>query len=208
MISSLPGFAIRPFPSPNNEWDIYPQADEDLLAFVRTNTRIPLSTKSWEEAGCRYRGFRENDPLAPFFFMTGHVGFNLTERESNNLLEFFKRGGFIYADDCVPRPGSTLFYQAVKREFGKIKGIRMERMPANHEIYQCFYEFRDGWAPYIHKPDDPGWDVGFYYGNHIVAFLTAGDIHCGWNDVPDNPKATMEACDKMAVNIIIYALTH
>jgi hypothetical protein len=49
--------------------------------------------------------------------------------------------------------------------------------------------------------------MGLFYEGRLVAFLTAGDVHCAWGDRV-TPPGLQEPCLKMGVNIIVYALTH
>ena len=50
-------------------------------------------------------------------------------------------------------------------------------------------------------------DMGLFIEDRLVAFLTVGDLHCGWTSRFFTPKVH-EECLKMGLNIIVYALTH
>ena len=86
-------------------------------------------------------------------------------------------------------------------------GYQMEPVPFDHEIYHCFYDFDQG-APVCQGQPNP--DLGLFYNDRLVCFLTSGDLHCGWiHDVNSSRTGrVIQEAYKMGVNIVIYALTH
>ncbi len=79
----------------------------------------------------------------------------------------------------------------------------MRPVPRDHDIYHCIYDFPKGAAPYLQGEHQP--DMGFFYDKRLVAFLTSGDMHCGWEQgFTDTP----ELFHQMGANIVIHALTH
>lgn len=190
-------------------WDAGPAGDENLMAYMRLHTDLKISCKNWNE---RNVGIDEFDKIykLPFLFMSGEGDFNLTPEESTVYGEFFKRGGFLYADDCVMEPNGNFFYRAFIREIQKVlPGLSMRPVPPTHEIYHCFFDIPGGRSPIV-QGDRNSPDMGLFYKERLVAFLTAGDVHCGWWAGPPNTyfRANHEACLKMGTNIVIYALSH
>ncbi len=184
-------------------WDVHPAGDENMLAYLRIATNIKVSNKSWYK---RSVGIDEGERLynSPFLFMTGEGEFTLTSEQAAELGEFFKRGGFMYADDCVVGTTGDQFYKSFLREIKKVMpGYEMHPVPHNHAIYHCFYDFPNG-APFFQGTPHP--DMGLFYKDRLVAFLTSGDLHCAW--VGWFSPEGREQCFKMGVNIITYALTH
>lgn len=188
------------------EWDALPTGDENALQFIREQTNIRVSNKPWAE---RVIGIDEFDKMRknPFLFMTGEGNFIMTQPEADALAEFFRRGGFLYADDCVCACGNEdQFYQAFVREIQKVMpGYKMEPVPPAHEIYHCHFDFPEGKSPHCQGRMNP--DMGLFYEGKMVAFLTSGDVHCGWVGSWFN-EAVQVQCRKLAVNIVVYALTH
>ena len=140
--------------------------------------------------------------------MTGEGNFRLSYDEAATLREYFKRGGFLYGDDCIKGKTEDYFFKAFEREIRKVMpGNEMKPVPLDHEIFHCFYDFDNG-TPRCKGAPHP--DMGLFYKDRLVAFLTAGDIHCGWCARFFQPRtqALAEATYKMGVNIVIYALTH
>ncbi len=195
-----------------DEWDILPQGDENLLEHLRRVTNIPISKRSWKERVVRVDDF-EKMYKTPFIFMTGEVDFSFNQAEAMALREFFKRGGFLYADDCLSgTPERRFFYEAMLREIGKVlPRHEFTPVPYQHEIYHCFYDIPDGspWWPgkYVHlKTVFP--DRGLFYKNRLVCFLTSNDQHCSWARRHQNAIKNYDAAIKMGTNIVIYSLTH
>lgn len=187
-----------------NEWDAYPFADENVLAMLRNVTNIKVSSRSFEERVVSIDDF-EKMRRSPFLFMTSDGEFTFNGEEAAALGEFFKRGGFLYADDCYDAELVDAFYRSFLREIQKaIPGHEMQPVPQDHEIYRCFFEF-PGQAPFVQGRRNP--DMGLFWKKRLVAFLTSGDLHCAWSGLTRNWPLE-EQCMKMGVNIITYALTH
>ncbi|MBN1867011.1 DUF4159 domain-containing protein [Candidatus Sumerlaeota bacterium] len=186
-----------------DQWDAFPQADENLLNYLRRVTNIKVSNKTWQE---RAVGIEQLEKVFdnPFVFMTGEGDFRLSSEEAVNFAEYFARGGFLYADDCVKGMRTDYFYQAFSREFRKVFPVAtMQPVPFEHPIYHCFYDFPEG-APFYKGA--PHRDLGLFLDDRLVAFLTAGDLHCNW--AGNNPNPNDEKSFQMGVNIIVYSLTH
>jgi hypothetical protein len=182
-----------------------PHFDEILLDYLRRNTNIKTSKKRWNERVIRVDDY-EKIYTNPILFMTSDGNFRFSKKEAETLGEFFKRGGFLYADDCwADNPPHDRFYRVFTEEIKKtLPGHEMKVMPYDHPIYHCFFDFKRG-APWTkgvrHR------DMGLFYEGRLVAFLTAGDVHCGWGNRFVAP-GMQEECLKFGVNLMVYALTH
>lgn len=186
------------------QWDAGLVGDENLLAFLRTQTNLRVTNLPTEARVVGIDDFakmRKN----PFLFMTSEGRFAMTKEEAEAIGEFFKRGGFIYADDCVDGEAGVQFYTAYQEEIQKtLPGFKMEPVAPDHEIYRCFFRIPGGRSPICQGVPHP--DMGLFYNGRMVSFLTAGDVHCGW--VPWHGPEKMQECFRMGTNIVIYALTH
>lgn len=192
-----------------NTWDPGAAGDENMAGYLRQNTQIRVSNKRWLERLVSIDDATKIYTL-PFLFITGRWENRLSEREVAVFAEFFKRGGFLYADDCTSPPPRDLFSQAFEREINKaLPGCTMQPMKGTHEIYHCFYDFPEGKSPFCQgNPDRP--DKGLFYKDRLVCFLTSGDVHCGWWGGPPDTyfRTAHEPCLKMGTNVVIYALSH
>lgn len=191
-----------------DEWDTLPRGDDNILQYVESVTNIKISPKPWQERVVSVDDF-EKMRTTPIIFMTGQVDFDFAKEEAEALDEYFRRGGFLYADDCDADTGRAFyFYDALVREIRtKFPAITVEPVPLKHDIYHCFYDIPGDspWDPkFVHlRPRYP--DMGFFYKNRMVGFLTPSDQHCHW--ALRRPMLQREA-KEMGTNIIVYALTH
>jgi hypothetical protein len=215
----FPRLKYRTLTNVADNWDVHPYGDETLLARIKQVTNIKVSRKNWnqrvidiKELGRAYAHPEEESRIfsLPFLFMTGEGRFELNRQEVATLREYFKRGGFLFGDDCVsngtgrPGGGADFFYQSFIKELQKVfPDSEMKPLPYDHEIYHCFYDFKKG-APVTQGQVNP--DMGLFLEDRLVAFVISGDIHCGWCGFFSNAKK--EESLKMGVNIIVYALTH
>jgi len=144
--------------------------------------------------------------LYPFIHMTGHGRVAFSAAEVSALREYFERGGFLWADDNYGMDRS--FREQLDRVFPEAELVEL---PFDHEIYSSFYEFADG-LPKIHEHDGgPPHGYGVYLNGRMVVFYSFNtDIGDGLEDaeVHNDPPEKHEAALRMAINIVVYALSH
>lgn len=142
----------------------------------------------------------------PFIYMTGHGNILFTDEEVKALRQYLLRGGFLWANDDYGLDKS--FRREMKRVFPDKELIEI---PFDHAIYRCFYEFPSG-LPKIHEHDGKppkGYGI-FHEGRMIVFYDYESDIADGLEDpeVHNDPPEKREQALRMAINIVIYALTN
>lgn len=146
----------------------------------------------------------ENLRAFPFLYMTGHGTIRLTSEEISALRRHLEAGGFLYADDNY---GMDESFRAMVRQL--FPEHRLEEIPNSHPIYHSFYDLPG--LPKIHKHDDkPPQGFGVTIDGRMVLFYTyESDIGDGLEDasVHNNPPEKRELAMKMAVNILMYAIT-
>jgi hypothetical protein len=117
------------------------------------------------------------------------------------------RGGFVYADDCVYHgKGDRFFRDYVKMINRLFPDNEMKRVPKDHEINHCYFDFPDG-APFLQGKNHGAYGLFDKDTGRIMTYVTPGDLHCGWV-CRWFPRRKNEAALKMGINIIIYYLTH
>ena len=187
-------------------WDISPEGDAILRRELKRLTNINVSM---EPKVVRLSDF-EDMCLNPFVFMTGGGSFQLPENEEQNLKEFFSRGGFVMADDCmgVGSPANKdAFFRSYTKLINKIYPDNpMRKIPLDHEIFHIYFDFPEG------SPELQGVPHGTYGlfepgTGRIMSWLSSGDIHCGWCCRWFTQEKNMAAI-KMGINVVIYFLTH
>ncbi len=146
----------------------------------------------------------ENLRAYPFLYMTGHGTIRLLEEELEALRSHLEAGGFLYADDNYGLDES--FRAMVRRLFPERELLEL---PNDHPIYHVFYDLPG--LPKIHEHDGkPPQGFGITVDDRLVLFYTyETDIGDGLEDarVHNDSPEKRELALKMAVNILIYAIT-
>jgi hypothetical protein len=140
----------------------------------------------------------------PFLYMTGHGTVRLTPEEIETLRAYLEAGGFLYADDCYGMDAS--FRRTVRELFPEKE---LEEIPSSHPIYHVFYDLPG--LPKIHEHDGkPPQGFGVTIDGRLALFYSyETDIGDGLEDarVHNDPPEKRELAVKMAVNILVYAIT-
>jgi len=141
----------------------------------------------------------------PFLYLSGHGKIVLDDSEIKELRKYLDAGGFLYADDNYGLDAS--FRAMVATLYPESP---LTPLPAVHPIYHSFYDLPG--LPKIHKHDgEPAQGFGVFKDGRLVVFYTwSSDIGDGLEDphVHNDPPAVREAAARMAVNVLMYALTH
>jgi hypothetical protein len=141
----------------------------------------------------------------PFMYLSGHGRIVLDETELAEMRRYLDAGGFLYADDNYGLDAS--FRDMVADLYPENPLVEL---PLSHPIYHSFYDLPG--LPKIHKHDgEPARGFGVFKDGRLVIFYTwSSDIGDGLEDahVHGDPPAVREAAARMAVNILMYALTH
>jgi len=195
----------------NYIWDYHPEADGYLLHTIGQETGLPVNC-SWRSANLAVLPEMTRYPV---LFVTTTQEFDPPQNELDNMREYLLRGGFICADDCVNKGYGPRdkFFTSFRRAVNRLFPQGMEKIPLDHDIYHCLHDLPDG-VPTMQGKDDGGW--GLYIKGRLAVFLSAGDIHCGWQSryLRENrrgwwfsPEEETKALN-MGVNIFTYALSH
>jgi hypothetical protein len=146
----------------------------------------------------------ENLRAYPFLYLTGHGTIRLVPEELSALRRHLEAGGFLYADDNYGMDKS--FRAMVKQLFPE---EQLDVLPNSHPIFHCYYELPG--LPKIHEHDGkPPRGLGITIDGRLVLFYSyESDIGDGLEDpnVHNDPPEKRELAVKMAVNILMYAIT-
>ena len=133
---------------------------------------------------------------APILFFNGHKAPEFSPAERNNLRDYVKQGGFIFAESCCSR---TEFDEGFKREIKRIfpeEDRELRPLTADHPI-------RTG----PHGPVPITYTLwGVQSGGRTVVVYSPKDLSCYWNQAarfPANP-AVITAI-KVGQNVVDYA---
>jgi len=140
----------------------------------------------------------------PFIFMTGHGNVKFSDKELTNLRDYCNRGGFLYIDDDYGMDKS------IRLEIGKLfPNSQLVELPANHAIFNCYYNLKDG-LPKTHKHEDnrpQAFGIFDDYGRLMLLYTYESNISDGWSNAHDDPQKVQDAAFKMGANIFYYLLT-
>jgi hypothetical protein len=146
----------------------------------------------------------ENLRAYPFLYMTGHGTIRLTREELAALRGHLESGGFLYADDNYGMDSS--FRKMVSELFPE---EQLTELPNSHPIYHVFYDLPG--LPKIHEHDGkPPQGLGVTLGGRLVLYYSyESDIGDGLEDprVHNDPEEKRELAARMAINILMYAIT-
>ncbi len=183
------------------DWYVGQTQIPNLLKGLRDRTNVETATKQ------SVIQLADKDLyLYPFVYMTGHGNVVFTDEEVKALRSYLIQGGFLWANDDYGMDKS--FRREMKRVF---PGKGLVELPFEHELYHCYYDFPKG-LPKIHEHDrKPPRGYGIFHEGRMVAFYNyESDIADGLEntDVHNDPPEKRETAMRMAINIVIYALTH
>lgn len=142
----------------------------------------------------------------PMLFMTGHGNVVFSPEEVVRLRKYLDGGGFLWASDDYGMD------KAFRREMKKVfPGRELVEVPFDHEIYHVYYDFPAG-LPKVHEhAGGPPGGYGIFLGGRLTVFydfntdvgdgLEAASIH-------GDPAEVREQAMRMAVNIVVYAMTN
>ncbi len=141
----------------------------------------------------------------PFMYLSGHGRIALSDTEAGELRKWLEAGGFLYADDNY---GMDQSFRAMVRQV--FPDEELTPLPSSHPIYHTYYDLPG--LPKIHRHDgEPAQGFGVFHQGRLVVFYSySSDIGDGLEDpdVHGDPPEVREAAARMAVNIMVYALTH
>ena len=142
----------------------------------------------------------------PFLYMNGHGTVTFSNEEAERLRRYLENGGFLWADDNYGMDES--FRPQMRKVFPDAEWVDL---PFDHEVYHSFYELPGG-IPKIHEHHGgPAHGLGLFHDGRLVVYYSYNtDIGDGVEDVGvhDDPPDKREAAMQMAMNIVVYALSH
>lgn len=182
------------------DWYSNPSSLPNWMRGFQQRTGVPavfeeVQVRPSEEALFRY----------PIAYMNGHGNVTFSDDDVQALRRWLDAGGFLWADDNYGMDKS--FRREVQRLF---PDRMLFELPNDHPIYRAFYALpglpkiheHDGKPPQLFGVVDKGRLVVIYsYESDIGDGLEDPEVH---KDSPEKRELAM----RMAVNILMYALTH
>ncbi|MHB9028459.1 MAG: DUF4159 domain-containing protein [Candidatus Latescibacterota bacterium] len=143
----------------------------------------------------------------PLIYIPLEYPLNLNDEQITTLAWHVGDGGLLVFDNIAREDDLDLIGKSVRETMRKYIGWRWssKRLPKNHILYHCFFDFAEG-AP----PDITGRTVPGASGNDLIGFFNNTNleaVYCpqGYGRLWADP--TNEAHCKMGVNMVVYGLT-
>ncbi len=192
----------------------YPRADRHLLVALRRLTRVHV--RSVEQP---VNLDDDGDVFDRPFLYAATFQWQLTDSQVAKLREYLDRGGFLICDDFWGDAAWQLFMASLSRVYPDrpVMEIRDDD-PVLHTVYDLDkrYQISGEWSlrsgvPYMNGGVTPHWR-GMYdqKGRLVVAIWFNNDTGDSWEwaDAPEYPERYSALGIRMAVNHMIYAMTH
>lgn len=173
----------------------------NLLQLISQRTRIDCEKREATVS------LKSNDLFYyPLITLTGHGQVEFSDDEAEKLRQYLVGGGFLWADDDFGMDPS--FRKAMKKVFPDREFVEL---PKDHPIFSSFYELPDG-LPKVHEhAGGAPRAFGLVHDGRLVTFYSfntdIGDSLADAEEHQDSPEVR-ERGQKMALNVVLYALTH
>jgi len=157
----------------------------------------------------------------PWIFMTTHYNFKLRRTEAENLGRYLVSGGFLFAEPMRPIRGCAgdvglrnMIVDALATQ-GYIyrKDWNFEKLPNDHLIYHCYYDFDGPPAGTDNTHSRRGIDAPYDYlegvtiDGRLVAIVSVKDLEGAWDWWPERNNIDNTRQLQFLVNLIVFALT-
>ncbi len=192
----------------SGDWNTDQRMPSNVLNSLVEYTTIPVDT---EEKVVRLSSKEIFN--SPFCYLSGHKLVEFDQAERLNFETYVRNGGFVFVDDCN-HDIDGLFAKSFEKQMGEIFGLdALKKIPNDHEIYSCFFEFEDGPPPTSIELNGWGDDLVHEYlkaieiNGRIGVLYSNKDYGCEWDYEFRNKRWLVEDNTKFAVNIIVYAMT-
>jgi hypothetical protein len=192
----------------------YPKADRQFLQGVRRLTRI--HTRSVEQV---VDIDSDDIYLYPWIYAVEVGGWGFSEKQARRLREYLDRGGFLMVDDFHGEYEWDMFEAGMKQVYPDRPIIELEPGDgALHVLYNLEQRFQVPGIQYLRSGSTsekggitPRWR-GIYDGKGRLVVAICHNMDLGdaweWADIPSYPEHFASLAYRVAINYIIYSMTH
>ena len=192
----------------------YPRSDRHLMVALRRLTRV--DARSVEQPV----NLDDDDDVFnwPFLYAATY-NWDLTDAQAAKLREYLDRGGFLICDDFWGADAWRVFTASLSRVFPDRAPLEVpDNDPLFHTVYDLDhrYQIAGQWSlrsgvTYLNGGVDPHWR-GVYDGKKrlVTAIWFNNDTGDSWEwaDAPEYPERYSALGIRLAVNHVIYAMSH
>ena len=191
----------------DGEWKTRHKALSVLLQQFHQRTGVPVKFAVKE--------LRLSDPTlfdSPLLYMTGHEDFRWSPQEVQNLREYLRRGGFLFAEACC---GRVAFDQAFRREMRRVwPEAPLAAIPTTDVIFQIPNRIESvGVTPALSQPMKssriPPRLEGIQVDGHWAVVYSPFGLAGGWELSPNPYAWAYDEAGSLAIgiNVLMAALT-
>jgi len=192
----------------DGDWDPYPEAWQDIRAFLVTTTSIDA------EPARRVVEMTDKQLFSsPFLVILGTGVFpRFSEKDRQTLRRYLSNGGLLFVEDSSGRRNSE-FDASFRAEAARLfPEIPLRRLPPEHPLYRSYYLVRKVGGRRLCNDFMEGIDLGgrtvlIYSRNDLVGAW--GKDRFGnylWECSPGGQEQRFEA-EKLTMNLIMYSVT-
>ncbi len=192
----------------SGNWDTDQRMPSNLLHSLVEYTTIPVDEKEHVVELSSDEIFK-----SPFCYLSGHKLVEFSTQERANFKAYVEGGGFVFVDDCN-HDIDGLFAKSFEEEMTRtFSGDALKKIPNDHWIYRCFFEFEDGPPPTSFELNGWGDDLIHDYlkaieiNGRIGVLYSNKDYGCEWDYDFRNKRFNKIDNTRFGVNIVVYALT-
>jgi len=181
------------------DWYANPSSLPNLHTALSRRVQIPTVERDLAMALDDERLYRY-----PLLYATGHGVMRPAAADVQRLRRYLDAGGFLWVDDNY---GIDASFRALVADL--YPDAELVPLASDHPIYTSYYRLEG--LPKIHEHDgDPaqGFAV-FHEGRMVIFYSWSSDIGDGLEDpaVHGDPPEAREAALRMAVNVVVFAMT-
>ena len=195
----------------------YPTAEQNLYEAIRRTTRLhlegpPIVLELTDERIFEY----------PFLYLTEPGYWETNDEEVEMMKKYFARGGFMliddfhdYTDPNQKGPEWENMYQNIKRVFPDREPVELG---PDHPVWSIYYDLdpvaaismkaETGEVPWLDPDSDRYYGIFDDDGRMMCLISYNQDMGDGWEWPGRNLQQASTVSFQMAINIIMYALTH
>jgi hypothetical protein len=193
----------------------YPRADRHLMLALQRLTRV--NNRSVEQPV----NPDDADDIFnwPFLYMARAGNGRFTNEQVLKIREFVARGGFLIADDIWGDAEYAAFFENIGRVLpNQIVSEIEDTDPVFHTVYDLThrYQISGQWSlrsgvPYLNGGVVPHWRAMYDDKERLIVSIwinnDTGDSW-EWADAPEYPERYSALGIRIAVNHVVYAMTH
>lgn len=194
----------------------WPAAEQNLHMAIERTTNIPLAGEPL------ILDFQSEEIYQyPILYLCEPGYWYLPEEDVENIRKYLDRGGFIIIDDFHDNgDGQTgwqwdNFYMNLKQIYPDKEPVELD---SNHPIWSIFYnidplaarstKLQSGEVPWLDDDDDQYYAVYDDTGRMVMVICYNQDIGDGWEWPERSMGDASTVSFQMAINFILYALSH